>query len=123
MSQIDVAEGPLLETLGEAIVFFTGDIVVSLVEQLDGAVETAGPVEAGIHRRMFVDVFAIFDGCLLDFVDGVFDFVAVFLFLMARFAMVWTIEMSASIAQISKCVKIGRMCTLGGSGVGADSKE
>jgi hypothetical protein len=54
VSTVDVAKSALLEPLGETIVFFTGDIVVSFVEKFDGAMETAGPVEMSVNRRMVV---------------------------------------------------------------------
>jgi hypothetical protein len=42
---VDVFESALLETLGEGIVFFLGDIAVGFVNEFQCPVETAAPVE------------------------------------------------------------------------------
>ncbi len=122
MSTVDVAKSALLEPLGETIVFFTGDIVVSFIEKFDGAVETAGPVEMSVNRGMVVEILAVIDSGFLNFVDGVVNFVDGFLFLITELAMIGAIEMSASVAKVSQSVKIGWMSSLGGGGVGAESK-
>jgi hypothetical protein len=98
VSLVDVLEGALLKTLGESVVFFLRDIVVSFVEQFDRAVQAAGPVHAGIDGRVIVDVFAVIDGGFLDFRDGVVDFVNGFLFLLAQFPAVGALQMSAGFA-------------------------
>jgi hypothetical protein len=98
MSTVDVAKSALLEPLGETIVFFTRDVVVSFIEKFDGAMETAGPVEMSVHGRMVVEILAIIDSGFLDFVDSVVDFVDGLLFLFTKFAMIGAIEMGASVA-------------------------
>jgi hypothetical protein len=108
---VDVLEGALLETLREGVVFFPRDIVVCFVEQFDCAVQTTGPVHAGIDGHVIVDVFAVIDGGFLDFGDGVVDFVDGFLFLLAQFAVIGALQMSAGVAQIGERVEISRVFT------------
>lgn len=109
---IDVAESALLEALGEGVVFFAGDILVGLFEELLGAVEAASVVEARVNRRMIVEVFAVVDGSVFDFVDGVVDGVdGVFLFV-TKLAAIVTFEMGASGAKIAESVEISGMLAL-----------
>ena len=122
VSTVDVAKSALLEPLGETIVFLTGDVIVSFIEKFDGAVETAGPVEMSVHGRMVVEILAVVDRGFLDLVDGVVNFVDGLLFLVTKLAMVGAIEVSASVAKVSQSVKISWMSSLGGGGVGAESK-
>jgi hypothetical protein len=77
---VDVAESALLQALGELVVFFLGDVAMGFLEKFLGAMQAAGIVEAGIDRRMVVQVFAIIDGRFLDFRDGVVNGVDGFLF-------------------------------------------
>ncbi len=106
---VDVLESALLEALGEGVVFFLGDIVVGLVDEFECAVETSAPIEARVNRRMIVQILAVVDGCLLDFVDGFIDFVNGFLFLFTQFAAIGTLEMGASVSEIGQSVKIRRV--------------
>lgn len=71
---VDVFESSLLETLGEGVVFFLGYIVVSLINEFECTVETTAPIEARVNGWMIVQVLAVVDGSLLDFVDGGVDF-------------------------------------------------
>lgn len=106
---VDVLKSALLKALGEGIVFFLGDIVVGFVDEFEGTVETAAPVEASVNRRMIVQVLAVVDGGLLDFVDGFIDFVNGFLFLVTQFAAIGTLEMGARVTEVRQSVKICRM--------------
>jgi hypothetical protein len=106
---VDVLECALLETLGEGVVFFPRDIVVSLVEQFNCAVQAAGPVHAGIDGHVIVDVFPVIDGGFLDLRDGVVDFVNGFLFLLAQFSVIGALQMSAGFTQIRQRMEISRV--------------
>jgi hypothetical protein len=101
MGLVDVLQSALLQTLGEAIIFFAGDVVVGPVQQFDGAVQAAGPIEVGIDWRVFVDVFSIVDGGFLDCGDGVIDFVDGLLFLLAQLSTIVAIKVSPSVTQIA----------------------
>jgi hypothetical protein len=109
-----VAEGALLQALGKAVVFFFGDVAASFLKELLGAMQAAGVVEAGVYRRMIVQVFAIIDRGSLDFGNSVVDGVDGFLFFVAQFAAIMTFQMSASVAKISERVQIGRVPALRG---------
>jgi len=93
-------ESALLESLGRGIVFFLGNVVVGFVDEFQCPVETAAPVEASVNRRMIVEVLAVIDGGLLDFVDGFIDFVNGFLFLFTQFAAVGALEMGACVTEV-----------------------
>jgi hypothetical protein len=97
---VDVFESALLETLGEGVVFFLGDIAVGFVDKFQCPVETAAPVETNVNRSMIIDILAVIDGSLLDFVDGLIDFVNGLLLLFAQFAAIRALQMGASMTQI-----------------------
>ena len=109
MRPVDVLDGTCLQALGKGVVFFFADVMVRLVQQLEGAVQTARPRKAGVNRRMIVDVLAVVDGGFLDFVDGLVDFVDGFLFLVFQFAATRTLEMRARVTQIRERVQIRGM--------------
>ena len=102
MGLIDVDEGALLQALREAVVFFLRDILMRLIEQLQGAMQAAVPGHVGVHGRMIVQILAIVDRGFFDFVDGFIDLVNGFLFLVAQFAAIGTLQMGASGAQSVK---------------------
>ena len=71
---VDMAKGALLEALGKGIIFLAGDILMRLLEQFFGAMESARVVHAGVDWRMVVEILAVVDGGLLDFGNGGVDF-------------------------------------------------
>ena len=92
---VDVAKGALLQALGGGIILFVSDVLVSLLEQLFGAVQPAGVVQPGVNRRMIIQVFAVVDGRFLDFANGVINGVNGFLLFMAQFAAIVMFQMGA----------------------------
>jgi len=106
MRFVDVLESAYLETLRESVVFFLRNVVVSLVDELESPVETAAPIETRVNGSMIVQVLAIVDGGLLDFVDGFIDVVNGFLFLITEFAAIGALEMGARVTEIGQGVKI-----------------
>jgi hypothetical protein len=112
LGAIDVAKGTLLQALSEGVVFFVSDVLVSLAEQLLGAMQTARVIEAGINRRMIVQVLTIIDRGLLDFSNSSVDLIDGFLFFAAQVTALAVLKMSASVTKISQSVKIGRMFAL-----------
>jgi hypothetical protein len=80
MRFVDVVESAIAQTTHCRIIFFAGDIVMRLVEQLQRAVVSAGAVHLRIHRRMIVHVLAIIDGGVLDLPNGFVDLVHGMLF-------------------------------------------
>jgi hypothetical protein len=120
---VDVPKSALLEALGEVVVLFAGDILVRFFEQFLGAVQAAGVVEAGVNRRMLIQIFAVVDRRFLDFVDGVIDGVDGFLFLMAKFATVVRFEMGASRTEIAERMQVRRVPALSRHTTRAESKK
>jgi len=82
-SPVYVAEGTLLQALGKAVVFFMSDVLMSLLQELLGAVQASNMVQPSVNRRMVVQVFAVVDGRLLDFGNRVVDGMNGFFLLMA----------------------------------------
>jgi hypothetical protein len=72
-------------------------------------VEAAAPVEASVNRGMIVQILAVIDGGLFDFVDGFIDFVNGFLFLFTQFAAIGALQMGARVAEIRQSVQIRGM--------------
>ena len=107
---IDMHKRPLLQALGKTVVLVLRDIAVRLVYQFEGPPQTAGPVHVRIDRRMIVQVLAVIDCGLLDFIDGVVDFVNGFLFLLAELPTRGTpLQLCPRISKIGKRAKICRM--------------
>jgi len=116
MSLVDVKQSAMLQAARAGTIFFFGNVTVSLVEKLESLVKTTVPGHVCIDGYVIVDIFVVINGSLLDFVDGVVDFVNGVLFLSAKSSTIGTLlEVSASIAQIGKRVKIRGML-LGGRG-------
>src|SRR5580704_5900014 len=109
---VDMFEGALLQTNGQLVVFFVLDILMSLVQEFHGAMQAAGPIETGVDGDVIVDVFAIFHGGFLDFVDGLIDLVNRFFFFVLQLTVIGTFEVSASSAKIGKGVQVSRMTAL-----------
>ena len=109
MCFFDVFEGPRLQTLSVGVVLFLGYVTAGAIEKFDCAVQTPAPLHVVVHRRMVVEVLAVVDGSLLNLVDRSVDFVNGFAFLLAEFAAVGALQMSARYAQIRKRVQIARM--------------
>ena len=100
MCFVDVLQGVLLQSLGEAVVFFLGDVVVGSVHQLERAVKAAGPIHADVDWWMIVDVFSIIDGGSFDFGNGIIDFVDCLFLLLAQLAAVGALQVGAGMAQV-----------------------
>jgi len=100
MGLVNVQNRTLLEALCEAVVLFLANVAMRLIEQFQGAMQAAGPRETGVHRRMIVQILAVVDARLLDFGDGVVDFMDGLLFLVAQLAAIGTLQMGAGVAQI-----------------------
>jgi hypothetical protein len=122
-SLVDVLEGTLLQADRKLIAFFVLDILVSLVQEFHGAMQAAGPIQTGVDRDVIVDVFAIFHGGLLDFVDGLIDLVNRFFFFVLQLTVIGTFEVDASSAKIGKSVQIRGMTALRGRITRCNRKE
>jgi hypothetical protein len=111
VSLIDVLQGSMLQTLREGIVLFLGHIAVSLLEQLGSAVETTGPIQMAVNRRVIVQILAIVDGGLLDFTDRGIDFPNCDGFFFSELTSIGTLQVGAGVTQIGQRVKIRRVIT------------
>jgi hypothetical protein len=120
---VDVSERALLQALRKAVIFFMRDVLAGLVQKLARTMQTAGVIQAGINRRMIVQVFAIVDRSSLDLRDGVIDRVDRFFFLVPQFAASMNIQVGASRAKIRQSVQIGRMLSLSGRIASAKRQE
>ena len=109
MSLVNVFEGALLQSLREGVVFFLGNIAVCLVDQFQRAVKPAGPIHAGVNRRMIVQVLAVVDAGLFDFVDRFIDFMDGFLLLFLQLPAVRALQVRSGVTQVGQGVKVSRM--------------
>ena len=75
-------------------------ICLALSGLWQGAVQAAAPGHMGVHRRVIVQVFAVFDGGALDFRNSFVDFVDGFPLLFAQLAAIGTLQMGAGGAQV-----------------------
>jgi hypothetical protein len=87
---------------------------MGLTQQVAGLMQVAGPGEVRVDRFVFVDVLAVVDGSLLDFVDGLVDFFDGLMLFDVNGAAVGTmLEMGAGVPQIRKSVEVCGMLALG----------
>jgi hypothetical protein len=113
MGAVDVVEDASLEAAGIGIVFFMGYVLMGFAQEVAGLVQMAAPREMSVDRFVFVDILAVVDGSLLDFVDGLVNFLdGLMLFDVDGTAVGTMLEMSASVPQIGKSVEIGGMLAL-----------
>src|SRR5579872_1032849 len=73
MSSIDMAEGPLLKSLRDGIVFRLIDIVVSLVQKFQRLMKAVCLRQVSVDARMIMEILAVIDGGFLDFADRSID--------------------------------------------------
>jgi hypothetical protein len=107
---VDVMQGAVSKTPNRRVIFFSGNIIVSLVQQLLGAMESARAVHSSVDRGMVVQVFAIVDCRTLDLIDRSVDFVdGVFFFLVHVMRGGKVFQMRPRMPQIGKRMQIGRM--------------
>jgi hypothetical protein len=66
--------------------------------------QTSAPGHVRVDGDVFIGIFVIVDGRLLDYVDGVVDFVNGMPSLGAKSATIGTLEMRASVAKVGKGV-------------------
>jgi len=59
MRLIDVVYRPPLQSLRKAIILFTRDIVMGLVDQFKSAMQAATPVEFGVNRWVIVKILSV----------------------------------------------------------------
>ncbi len=79
-----------------------------LVQQLVGVVQAAAEVQAGVFRRVLVDVLAIFHGGDLGVVDGAVDLDDGHVFLRADGGVARTVlQVPAGVAQVGERVQVG----------------
>lgn len=122
---VDVQDGTISQATHGGIVFFVGDVVVRLIQQFEGAMESTGAIHSGINRRMIVQVLAIPNRSSLDFIDSPVDFLnGVALFFIHVITRSRAFEVRAGVPQVGERVQISRMPSWfvgkGQSGAGGD---
>jgi hypothetical protein len=107
MGFVDVMQGAISQAADVRIVLFPGDVIVSFIQQLHGAMESANPIQARIDRRVSVEILAVVDGGALDFVYGFVDFAdGVLFFLIHVMGRRHALQVSAGGPQIGKGVQV-----------------
>jgi hypothetical protein len=96
---VDMFQGAVLQPLSEAVVFIFGHVMVGLVEQFQGTVETAAPIHMGIDRWMIVQVLVVVDRRSFDLCDGSVNFFDGLDFLLLAFP-AGAFQMSSGVTQI-----------------------
>jgi hypothetical protein len=109
---IDVRKHATLQTPRRGIVFFLGHVTMSLVQQFAGVMQTSGPGLVRVNVNVIVDVLAVIDGGLLDFIDGVVDIInCSALFGMQRSA-IGALQKTSGVPQVGKSVQVSGMLGL-----------
>jgi hypothetical protein len=107
---VDVMDGAIAQSADAGIIFFAGNVVVRLVEELEGAVKAASAVHAGVDRRMVFQVLAVINRGMLDFADGLIDFFdGVLFFAVHMFGRRELAQVSAGVTQVGEGMQVGRM--------------
>jgi hypothetical protein len=71
---VDMLKSPMLQTMGESVVFFFCNVVMRAIQQFQRSVVTAPMAQVGIDRRMVIQIFAVVDCGLLDLPNGLINF-------------------------------------------------
>lgn len=106
---VEVAEDARLKTSRGWIVFLSRAVAVSFVQQVERLVEAIGPAEAGVDRRMVVEVLAVVDRGVLDFVDRGVDFVDGVILIAFGAVVARAFQIRASQAKVRERVHVKRM--------------
>lgn len=107
VSFVDVLKRSIPETPNGGVIFFSGDVIVSLIQKFLRTPKAARAVHSRIDRRMIVQVLAVVNRGTLDFIDGFVDLVDGVLFLLVHvMSGNQVLQMCASVPQISKCVQV-----------------
>ena len=89
-----------LRTHRGRIIFLARHVSMRAVNQLHRFVQTPAPRHMVVNGRMFIDVLAVVNGRLFDFIDRPVKFVPGVFFLPMQFTAIGTIQQRARIAQI-----------------------
>jgi len=112
MRTVNVQDHAVSQASRFGIIFFFFDIVMSLVQQFAGLVQTSGPRIVRIHGSVVFNVLAVIECGALDFIDGVVNlFNGGALFCMQS-ATVGALQVCSRIPQIGKGVQVSRMLAL-----------
>jgi hypothetical protein len=107
---VDVVESAIAQATHRGIIFFAGDIVMSLVEKLQRAVKAAGAVHSSIHWRMIVQTLAIINRGIFDFSDGFVDLInGVLFFFVHVMSESRILQVSARVPQVGERMQVCRM--------------
>jgi hypothetical protein len=123
---IDVVDGAIAQAAHGRIIFFTGNIIVRLVEQFQRAMKAASAIHVRVDRRMVVQVLAVIDGGVFDFPNSFVNLVDGVLFLPVLVCGVGPLaQVSARVPEIGERVQVGRMPSrfIGESQTRANSKK
>jgi hypothetical protein len=109
---VDVVDGAITQAADGRIVFFAGNVVVSFVEQFEGAMKAASAIHVSVDWRVIVEALAVVNRGVLDFPNRFIDLVdGVLFFPVHMFSGCKLTQMSAGMAQIGERMQIGRMTT------------
>ena len=120
---VDVTQRALLQALRKLVVFFPRDILMRPVQKFQCAVKPSRPIRPCVHRRVIVQVFSIIDGCLLDLLNGIIDFMDGIFFFVAQVAPIGPLQVSPRLTQIAQRVQVCGMPALGKRIAGAERKK
>jgi hypothetical protein len=107
---VDVMKSAIPETLNGRVIFFPGNVIVGLIQELLRTTEAARAIHSRINRRMIIQVLAVVNRGTLDFVDGFVDLVDGVLFLFVHvMGGSHIFQMGTGVPQIGKRVQVCRM--------------
>jgi hypothetical protein len=107
---IDVLERAISQPAYGWIIFFAGDIVVRLVQQLQSAMKAPSAIHVGIHGRMIAQILTIINRSPFNFVNGSVDLGdGVLFFFVHVIGGGRVLQMSARMAKVGERVQVGRM--------------
>jgi hypothetical protein len=110
MGFVDVIKGAIPKTPNGGIIFFSGDVIVSLIQEFLRTTEAARAVHSRVDRRMIVQVLAVVNRGTFDFVDGFVDLVdGVLLLFVHVMSSSQVLQMCACMPQIGQGVQVGGM--------------
>jgi hypothetical protein len=110
MRFIDVMDGTIAQAAHCGVVFFTSNVIVRLVQQLESAMIAPRVSHMSVDRRMIIQILAIINRSVLDLCNGFVNLLdGTLLFVVHSLGGSRALQMGAGVPQVGERVQISGM--------------